>query len=149
MALRAIHNSSSWPTLCETLPRSHLPSLPGPSLGLPQTHTRARNAVRTAHQTSPDRSAPPPRAHPQDPAWLGLPSEAGRSWAANPCAPVVVWPSWLYEYNRLTPERLRHDSWRNPDSCKSPVSTQSRNVLFSAILKCPPWVVGRGTFVNS
>jgi len=29
------------------------------------------------------------------------------------------------------------------------VSTQSRNVLFSAILKCPPWVVGRGTFVNS
>src|SRR5439155_18673557 len=42
----------------------------------------------------------------------------------NPCAPVVVWPSWLYEYNWLTPERLRHDSWGNPDSCKSPVDGQ-------------------------
>src|SRR6266700_2670649 len=28
------------------------------------------------------------------------------------------------------------------------VSTQSRNVRFSAILKCPPWVVWRSTFVN-
>ncbi len=29
------------------------------------------------------------------------------------------------------------------------VSTQSRNVRFSAILKCPPWMVRRSTFVNS
>ncbi len=28
------------------------------------------------------------------------------------------------------------------------LSTQSRNVRFSAILKCPPWVVWRSTFVN-
>src|SRR5438094_497452 len=89
MELRAIHNSSSWPAPCETLPTSHLPSLPGPSLGLPQTHTRARNAVRTAHQTSPGRSAPPPptrarlgilarrlqtplQPHPHRPAWPSL-----------------------------------------------------------------------------
>src|SRR5438477_1492329 len=105
MELRAIHYSSSWPAPCETLPTSHLPSLPGPSLGLRQTHTHARNAFRTAHKTSPGRFAPPPptsarlgilarrlptpqQPHPHPPAWQSLRSEAGRSWAANPCAPV-------------------------------------------------------------
>jgi outer membrane protein assembly factor BamB len=29
------------------------------------------------------------------------------------------------------------------------LSTQIRNVRFSAILKCPPWMVRRSTFVNS
>src|SRR5467141_1047190 len=38
---------------------------------------------------------------------------------------------------------------RRQRASKSGLSTQSRNVLFSAILKCPPWVVGRGTFVSS
>src|SRR6266705_2316280 len=36
-----------------------------------------------------------------------------------------------------------------PRPGRAELSTQSRNVRVSAILKCPPWVVRRSTFVNS